>query len=239
MRLRFGVEVRGSTMHAAFGLTRIAVLLGFFVACSSEGERVQDNGSPMPDATGTAEVLMLTPQLEGRAPCEDGRLLIVDLPGIDSRWPGGLEQSNRIAAEWHADARLVEFRVSCALFEPGFRWQATYYSGEAQAMFAADTRESTPIDVPGDEIPTLDLEGLSYSAIRDALLSVDYSDHEELEPSTGVDLRMNSSGIPFGPPTAPPGAALAHVAIESRGEIKDLFVSIQSIDIFQYSSPSG
>jgi hypothetical protein len=166
-------------------------------------------------------------------------LLIADLAHVDDQWAAGLEEADARATEWHEDSRLVEFRVSCGLFEPGFRWQATYFSEEAQALFAADTRESNPIDVDPEALPTLDLSGVSFAQLREALLSVDYSDDNELEPSTGVDIRVNSTGLPFGPPEAPIGSTIAHVSIEHRGEIKDLFVTTETSEIFQFSSPSG
>jgi hypothetical protein len=166
-------------------------------------------------------------------------LLIADLPEIDGRWGPGLEAAYAEAAAWHEDSRLIEFRVSCALFEPGFRWQATYYSAEAQAFFATDTQESSPVDLDPEEIPSPDVSNLSFAALREALLSYDFPDDTELRSSSGVDIRVNSGAMPFGPPETPLGATIAHVSIEFRGEVKDLFVDTATSELFQFASPAG
>jgi hypothetical protein len=224
------------------GVVHVAMLVALaagVVGCTSTGDQ-EDSQTPTTTAIdGEASTFAGTPDSSERVPCEDGRLLIADLAHVDDRWSSGLEEANDRALEWHEDSRLVEFRVSCGLFEPGFRWQATYFSAEAQALFAADTRESSPIDVDPEALPTLDLSGVSFAQLREALLSVDYADDNELEPSTGVDIRVNSTGLPFGPPEAPIGSTIAHVSIEHRGEIKDLFITTETSEIFQFSSPSG
>jgi hypothetical protein len=217
----------------------LMLVIAALAGCSSTGSQEANDPELSPTAAGSELSAAGTPGTERRAPCHDGRLLVADLPLIDNQWEPGLEESRARAAEWQEDSRLVEFRVSCGLFEPGFRWQATYFSEEAQALYAADTRESNPLDVDPEAIPTLDLSEVSFAALREALLSVDYTDDNELEPSTGVDIRVNSTGLPFGPPEAPIGSTIAHVSIEFRGEVKDLFISSETGDIFQFSSPSG
>ncbi len=227
---------RHSWMHFA-SIFLIVLLSG--VACSTSSGQESNNPEPSPSAASDDARTPATPGLADRAPCEDGRLVIADLPAIDDQWASGLEESFERALTWREDSRLVEFRVSCGMFESGFRWQATYYSGEAQALFAADTRESSPIDANPEELPTLDLSALLFSSLREALLSIDYVDENELQPSSGVDVRVNSAALPFGPPDAPVGATFAHVSIEFRGEIKDLFIDIVTSEIYQFSSPSG
>ncbi|CAN5713997.1 hypothetical protein BH23CHL4_BH23CHL4_12270 [soil metagenome] len=218
----------------------ILIVISFGIAgCASTGGQESTGSSASPTSEGGAAASTGTPVFDDRVPCNDGRFLIADLAHVDDQWAAGLEESNARAAEWHEDSRLVEFRVSCGLFQSGFRWQATYYSAEAQALFGADTHESNPIDIDSDALPTLDLSGVSFAQLREALLSIDYADDNELEPSTGVDIRVNSTGLPFGPPEAPIGSTIAHVSIEFRGEIKDLFITTETSEIFQFSSPTG
>lgn len=215
-------------------LCLVVVLTG----CSLGGEAQQ----PGPEMTQTAESAANasagTPQLDERVPCIDGRLLIQDLSAIDGLWGPGLEAAYDLAVAWHEDARLVGLRVTCELFEPGFRWQATYYSEEAQAMYRTDTRESSPIDLDPEQIPSLDVSQLSFHAVRLALRSYDYPDDTVLEPSSGVDVRVNSVAMPFGPAETPVNGTIAHVSLSFRGETKDLFVDTASSEIFQFSSPA-
>ncbi|MGD9710606.1 MAG: hypothetical protein AB7V46_00900 [Thermomicrobiales bacterium] len=193
------------------------------------------------EAIGTAQTDPATPAgtpASERVPCTDGRLLIQDLSAIDGLWGPGLEAAYEKAMQWHEDARLVGFRVNCELFEPGFRWQATYYSAEAQALFSTDSGESRPIDVEPDEILSIDVSQLSFHGLRQALLSYDYPDSTELQPSTGVDIWVNSTAMPFGPPEASLNQTIAHVSLEFRGEIKDLFIDTATSEIFQFASPA-
>jgi hypothetical protein len=216
-----------------------AIALLSMTACARSGESVEVLSTPTGPASAESANATGSPDFAGRRPCEDGRLLVHDLTAADAVWQQGIETLRVYATDWHEDSRLVQFRVSCALFEPGFRWQATYYSEDAQALFASDTRESQPYDVIGDEYPSLETSAISFSLIRDSLLSIDFTDEFEILPSTGVDLRMNSAAAPFGPPSVPPGAVIAHVSIEFRGEIKDLFIEATTGKVHQFSSPTG
>jgi hypothetical protein len=221
--------------RAHIGLVPLLLTLVLLSACSAGG----DAGAPTP--TPTLADASASPEgspAGDRIPCYDGNLLIQDLSAIDGLWGPGLEAAYQIALTWHDDARLVGFRVTCELFEPGFRWQATYYSEEAQALYSTDTRESTPIDLDPDEVASLDVSQLSFHEIRQALLSYDYPDDTVLQPSTGVDVRVNTIPMPFGPPEAPLGHTVAHVSLEFRGEVKDLFIGTATSEIFQFASPA-
>jgi hypothetical protein len=174
-----------------------------------------------------------------RRPCEDGRLLVSDLPAMDAGWADGLAHGMEKAQRWHTDARLIELRVNCGLFEPGFRWQTSFYSAEAQGIHSTDTGESVPVSFEPDQISTLDLSPLSFAQLRDVLLREGFTDDMVLNPATGVDLRTNDEMVRFGPPDAPIGRTLAHISVNRRGEIKDVFIDIETGDVYRFEMPTG
>lgn len=180
-----------------------------------------------------------TENSQQREPCEDGHLVIGDLPSMDGRWQIGIENGTEKALAWHQDARLVELRVNCALFEPGFRWQTSFYSGEAQAIYATDTGESVPVSLEPDQVVTLDLSSLSFARLREALNAEGFTDDLVLSPTTGVDIRINSAEAHFGPADAPVGRTLAHVSVNRLGEIKDIFIDISTGEVYRFTFPSG
>ena len=171
-----------------------------------------------------------------RIACEDGRLLIGDLPQMDNEWRAGVSAAEAKARAWHSDAKLTSLRVGCQLFEPGFRWQATFYSPSAQAYFLSDTSETQPAEVAPEAVPTLPADAISFGMLRHALAKSGYSDDDELSPSTGVDLRVNTETIPFGPSSAPRNVLIYHVAVERRGQIRDVFVGPDGT-IYRYTAP--
>jgi hypothetical protein len=140
--------------------------------------------------------------------------------------------------DWHDDAQLVQLRVSCALFGAGFRLQPSYFSAQAQALFAADTGESLPVNLDPSLVESLPVDSIDFGRIYDALIGADFADDLRLDPSTGVDVRINSEQAPFGPDTVPEGAMVAHVSIEQAGLVKDLFIDEQTGEIFRYESPA-
>jgi hypothetical protein len=217
----------------SIGLLSVALLLS---ACASESDSkvVQsdveslESASPSPETTAA-------PQREA---CQDGAMLVGDLVEIDAAWPDAINIPIQRAASWHDDAQLVYFRVSCALFEPGFRLQLTFYSGQAQALLATDTGESVPVNLDPNSVQSLDVESLSFAMIRQSLLDADFTDDLELDPSTGVDIRINSEESPFGPDSAPLGSTLAHVSIHQSGRLVDLFIDTKTGDIYRYTLPA-
>lgn len=161
-----------------------------------------------------------------------------DIPAIDAVWRAQLDAPDKQALQWHDDAQLVQLRVSCALFGPGFRMQPSYFSSQAQALLAADTRESRPVNLDPETVQSLPLDSISFQRIYEALIEADYTDDLELDPSTGIDIRINSAQSQFGPSTAPLDALIAHVSIEQAGVIKDLFIDEQTGDIYTYDTPA-
>lgn len=192
----------------------------------------------IPTQTSEAGTPVLTPTLvEARAPCEDGVMLIGDLPAIDAEWLRQLEPQNKQALEWHDDAQLVQLRVSCALFGSGFRTQPSYFSAQALAILAADTRESRPVNLDPEKVESLPKDQISFERIYQSLKDADLTDELRLDPSTGIDIRINSEQAPFGPASAPLGAVIAHVSVEQAGQVKDLFIDEQSGEIYSFEQP--
>jgi hypothetical protein len=189
-----------------------------------------------PTGVGTAGPTA-SPTVSSRSVCADGRLLVGDLSRMDLEWRSGLEAATAKALAWQADARLTRLRVGCQLFEPGFRWQATFYSENAQTFFASDTGETEPAEVAPEDVPTLPTDKISFGLLRRALAKSGYEDSDPISASTGVDLRLNAKAMPFGPPSAPSGALIYHVAIEKLGETKDVFVDGTNGTVYRYSSP--
>ncbi|HET8523242.1 MAG TPA: hypothetical protein VFL82_08410 [Thermomicrobiales bacterium] len=176
-----------------------------------------------------------TPTIPEGAACATGRLTIGDLPKLDSEWQQGLAAETKIAQAWRDDVKLTSFRVGCALLEAGFRWQTTFYSPSAQAFFSTDTGVVEPAEYDPSDIPELSMDNLSFGLLRRSLSKAGYGDTLELSPATGVDVRMNTDAMPFGPPDAPKGTPLFHVAVIYRGEIRDLFVNAIDGTVYRYS----
>lgn len=167
-------------------------------------------------------------------PCASGKLTIGDLPAIDRAWEQGIERATADATAWQQDAVLSSLRVVCQLFETEFRWQANFYSRNAQAFYSSDTREVVPASVEESEVPRLEVNQLSFRLLHDVLNQAGYGDATEISPSSGVDIRLNTNESPFGPPEAPKDVILYHVAIEQRGEIHDVFVDGRKGKIYTY-----
>ncbi len=165
-------------------------------------------------------------------------MLVSDVASIDVVWRDQLEEPTDKALEWHDDAQLVQLRVSCALFGAGFRLQPSFFSAQAQALLAADTGESQPVNLDPSLVDSLPIDAIDFGRIYDALIEADFTDDLRLDPSTGIDVRINSEQAPFGPDTVPDGAMVAHVSIEQSGQIKDIFVDEQTGEIYRFESPT-
>lgn len=230
------VQVTRARSIGRFRKLAIALLLVLPVAGCARGE----SGNPL-IPTPTSEIGSPAPTsspVEARRACQDGTMLIADIPAIDAIWQNQLVEPDKEALAWHDDAQLVQLRVSCALFGSGFRMQPSYFSAQAQAILAADTRESQPVNLDPEKVQSLPLDSISFQRIYDALIEADYTDDLALDPSTGIDIRINSQQAPFGPTTVPQGALIAHVSIQHAGQIKDLFVNEETGEIYTYQSPA-
>ncbi|MGH2562346.1 MAG: hypothetical protein ACRDJH_25070 [Thermomicrobiales bacterium] len=167
--------------------------------------------------------------------CAGGNLRVADLRLIDDEWQAGLDEARKRAEAWQSDAFLTSLRVGCEVLGPEFRWQATFYSPSLQAYYASDTGETVTSEDDPNKVPELVTDGLSFGVLRRALTKSGYGDPTELTASIGVEVRLNSSTKPFGPPDAPDNVVLYHVAVLHRGEVRDLFVSTTDGSVYRYS----
>lgn len=206
----------------------IVLLLGSVLMAAGCGSPELASRTPTPESSdpatgGTPNAAQVTTTTQDR-PCQTGSLRVGDLPEMDEEWRDGIARAEEKARAWQVDAVLTSLRIACELFEPTFRWQATYYSANAQAFFSSDTGEVTPSGVEQENVPLLPAENLSFGVLHRALIKSGFDDATVISASTGVDVRVNTAMSPFGPPAAPKDVILYHVAIERLGAERDLFV---------------
>jgi hypothetical protein len=220
--------------HAAPRLLRYAILAAvtlLLVACSGLG-------APPPAPTAAPETPTPPPTVPVETPlpeprCAVGRLTVGDIASVAVEWSAGVQGALERAREWRGDARLVGLQVGCQPLEPAFRWEGTFYSDTAQAFFASDTRQTTPAEVDPAAVPNLPLERIDFGELHRALARAGYGDRSLLSPTSGLTVRLNAPTDPFGPPGTP-ADVVYHVAIDERGETRDLFVSAANWTIHSY-----
>lgn len=166
--------------------------------------------------------------------CASGRLVIGDLAAIEEAFADGVAAESAKAAEWHGDARMVGLRVGCRLLDHGFNWRGVFFSDAIQTYWYSDTEETRTVDAVSPPGPTLPLDGVSFVSLQRSLIRAGYSEFTELNPSSNIEIRLNSDEAPFGPAAAPRGEVYFHVAIEARGDVLDLFVSADDGTIYRY-----
>lgn len=168
------------------------------------------------------------------APCEDGRLRIRDLELADEGLTLGLESISQRAEQWQADARLVELRLACPLLTTGLVWEGTFFSETAQANFSTDTADVEPAEDAPDDVPYLDVEGVSFQSAYRSLLRAGFSEDLLLAPASSVTVRLSTDQNTFGPSTAPRDVVYVHVAVEERGQVKDVWIDATDGTIYRY-----
>lgn len=168
------------------------------------------------------------------APCESGTLRVKDLPAIERGWRDGLAVAKGRALAWKDDAVLIELRISCELFEAGFRWQATFFSRDAQAYYAADTTEIIPVNTDPDAIIPLPESEIDFDALAVVLTGSSLISPAGEEAIRALDVRVSTSQRPIGPPGVPTGAAIYHLSLLTRGTVLELYVDALQGDIYQF-----
>ena len=209
----------------------LATLTVLLAGCSGLGAPPPAPTAPPETPTPPPTVPVETPLPELR--CASGRLTVGDIPGIGLEWTAGVQDALQRAREWRGDARLVSLQVGCQPLEHAFRWEGIFYSDTAQAFFASDTRQSTPAEVDPATVPTLPLDRIDFGEFHLALARAGYGDGAAISPTSGLTVRLNAPTDPFGPPGTPVDVVY-HVAIDERGETRDLFVSGGNWTIYAY-----
>ena len=166
--------------------------------------------------------------------CESGKLRFGDLTAMDNGWRAGLSIAKGRALDWQPDSVLVELRVSCELFEPGFRWQATYFSRLAQAYYSSDTAEIIPVEIDPRSVMALTEEDIRFDALRQVLETNGYSDDNPAMRLESLRLLMTTEDNPIGPAGIPPDHAVGHLRIVSHGASLELYVDLDAGGIYRY-----
>lgn len=214
----------------------VTLLLALAAAgCASPGiDEVPTSTVVVPSPTPTAAAPTAAVGTTLGSSCESGKLRFLDLAAMDDSWREGLSIARGRALAWQADAVLVELRVACELFEPGFRWQATYFSRDAQAYYASDTAEIVPVEIDPRSVMALPEEEIRFGALGQILASNGYSDDDPAKRLDSLRLLMSTEADRVGPPSVPAGHAVAHVRVESHGEAVELYVDLTAGGIHRY-----
>ncbi|MGI8475415.1 MAG: hypothetical protein ACR2OO_03460, partial [Thermomicrobiales bacterium] len=146
-------------------MSRLMMVIGVAAATACGGPRLAPTPAPLTTTQfGSTATPATRPDADGSAAtaglCANGRLLVGDLPRVDRSWQDGLAAATAKALDWQPDAALNALQVSCQLFETGFRWQATFYSRNAQAFFLSDTGDVKPAGVKAENVPLIGGEPL-------------------------------------------------------------------------------
>lgn len=186
-------------------------------------------------ATATVGAQVGTPDpTDSSAPCHDGRLRIRDLAEIDNEFNSDLEELSARALAWQQDARLVELRLACPLLTTGLELEGTFFSETAQANFLTDTADIQPAEEAPEDVPFLDIDGVAFEEAYRSLLRAGFSEDLLLASASSVTVRLSTDLNSFGPPTAPRGVVYVHVAVEERGQIKDVWIDATDGTIYRY-----
>jgi hypothetical protein len=221
--------------HSPIGaLIAIGMLSSVLASCGGPSLVDGDGATATPTATvATAPPTAAVGATTG-APCESGTLHVKDLPAIERGWRDGLSVAKGRALAWKDDAVLIELQISCELFESGFRWQATFFSRDAQAYYAADTTEIIPVNTDPDAIIPLPESEIDFDALAVVLSGSELISAGGEETIRALDVRVSTSQRPIGPPGVPTGAAIYHLSLLTRGAVLELYVDALQGDIYQF-----
>lgn len=221
-------------------------LVGLLLVCTiTVPVTAAQNGQSTPPATAqsssstpvaeAAEVTTTDPPItEDPSACAEGRLLIQDLASAEIHLQEGLARVEQRAIAWQPDANLVELRLSCPLLKTGLQWEGTYFSEMAQANFSTNTFDIEPSEDAPEDIPFLDVSGVSFQVVYRSLLRAGFADDLRLAAASSVTVRLSTDRNPFGPSTAPRGIVYVHVAVEELGVVKDVWINAEDGTIYRY-----
>ena len=221
--------------HLAWLATAL-VLVMLLSACAGPSIATPPAGTQAPDVTATVAAPTAALGFTTGAACESGTLSVKDLTEIQSRWIDGIKGTGDQALQWQDDAYLVELAVSCELFEPGFRWQTTYFSKTAQSFYRADTTEVIPANALPDTVIALPKSDIDFKRLLTVLTSDQKLDLQPEYVITALDVRVNTETRPLGPKDVPYGVPIYHVTVQTPGQTLELYVDITTGTIYQYSS---
>lgn len=168
------------------------------------------------------------------APCANGRLRVGDLAHVDTTLAEGVEQATEEATEWQPDARLYTLRLGCPLLSSGYRWEGVFFSETAQAMYSTDNGIVEAVEADPSAIPELEPEGLAMQDVYRTLIRAGFGDDLLLSAAGGVTIRASTDDQPFGPESAPREKVYAHVAIETSGQVTDVWVALDDNTVYRY-----
>jgi hypothetical protein len=208
--------------------------LMLLAACGGPDLATPTDYSPTPTAMPTVARPTAAVGRTTGASCESGTLRVKDLPQIEKRWRDGLSVARGRAAKWKEDAVLIELGISCELFEPGFRWQATFFSRDAQAYYRSDTTEVIPVNTDPDAIIPLPDSEINFERLHEVLMTSQDVDANGDDPITALDVRVSTQLQPIGPPGVPTGAAIYHVALRTRGMVLELYIDAVQGQIYRF-----
>lgn len=214
-----GVPMTRTTLHS---ITTIAIILLMVFASASVAAQ---NPTPTPEDTFG---------LDPNARCAESRLKVGDLQNIDDTILPEVARAAEEAQVWQADARVFTLRLGCPLLVTGVKWEGVFFSEAAQAMYETDTGRVEPVELDPELIPTLVPASISMTLVYDSLIEYGFTDDLLLTPAGGVTIRTSTSQMPFGPETAPVGHVYAHVAIERQHEIIDVWIDMNTGELFTY-----
>jgi hypothetical protein len=226
----------GHHIHRLWAMRATLLLVTVFGLTACGGPNLANPADGSPIATSTPTVARPTAAVGATtgAPCESGTLRIKDLPEIEKRWRDGLSVARGRAAAWQEDAVLIELRISCELFEAGFRWQATFFSREAQAYYTSDTAEVIPVNTDPDSIIPLPESEINFNDLMSVISGTDLISASGEDTISTLDIRVSTTLHPIGPPGVPTGAAIYHLALKTRGMILELYIDAIQGKIYRF-----
>ncbi|HRA48272.1 MAG TPA: hypothetical protein PK819_09400 [Thermomicrobiales bacterium] len=213
----------------------LLLVLLITAGCAGPGLATPDEHTVVPSPSVTTAPPTAAVGATTGAPCESGTLRIKDLTEISKRWLDGVRDTRQRALAWQDDAYLVELAISCELFEAGFRWQTTYFSRVAQSFFRSDTSEIIPANANPDTIILLPMGDIDFEVLMGVLLADPGLQLQTTYLISTLEVRVNTATRPMGPGTVPLDVPIYHVTVQAPGRVLELYVDIETKQIFQYT----